>query len=136
MCMARRWENVAVCECARNTGGSDITCEGGVSATVTIKRRGTQLAAAVVTSSSPSQTSASGAVSLRVAWVRHALFVLPSPEEQAAHDDRQDTDDDCEDCHDLCEAVNSIVGGDMEDNFESFAKADADVPVVAPATDA
>ncbi|KAH6927815.1 hypothetical protein HPB50_008951 [Hyalomma asiaticum] len=49
---------------------------------------------------------------------------------------REDADDDCEDCHDLCEAVNSIVGGDMEGNFESFAMGDADVPVVAPATDA
>ena len=44
--------------------------------------------------------------------------------------------DDCEDCDDLYEAVNSIVGGDLEGNFESFAMADADVPVVAPATDA
>ncbi|KAH7956676.1 hypothetical protein HPB52_011626 [Rhipicephalus sanguineus] len=48
----------------------------------------------------------------------------------------QDTNDDCEDCDDLYEAVNSIVGGDLEGNFESFAMADADVPVVAPATDA
>ncbi|KAH7982127.1 hypothetical protein HPB52_003180 [Rhipicephalus sanguineus] len=48
----------------------------------------------------------------------------------------QDTNDDCEDCDDLYEAVNSIVGGDLEGNFESFAMADADVPVVAPAMDA
>lgn len=48
----------------------------------------------------------------------------------------EDTNDDCEDCDDLYEAVNSIVGGDLEGNFESFAMADADVPVVAPATDA
>ncbi|KAH7957258.1 hypothetical protein HPB52_016690 [Rhipicephalus sanguineus] len=48
----------------------------------------------------------------------------------------QDTNDDCEDCDDLYKAVNSIVGGDLEGNFESFAMADADVPVVAPATDA
>ncbi|KAH7982580.1 hypothetical protein HPB52_005769 [Rhipicephalus sanguineus] len=49
---------------------------------------------------------------------------------------RNHTNDDCEDCDDLYEAVNSIVGGDLEGNFESFAMADADVPVVAPATDA
>ncbi|KAL1442533.1 hypothetical protein MTO96_030728 [Rhipicephalus appendiculatus] len=48
----------------------------------------------------------------------------------------QDADDDGEDCDDLYEAVNSIVGGDLEGNFESFAMADADVPVVAPANDA
>ncbi|KAH7976638.1 hypothetical protein HPB52_017085 [Rhipicephalus sanguineus] len=48
----------------------------------------------------------------------------------------EDINDDCEDCDDLYEAVNSIVGGDLEGNFESFAMADADVPVVAPATDA
>ncbi|KAH7963822.1 hypothetical protein HPB52_023145 [Rhipicephalus sanguineus] len=50
--------------------------------------------------------------------------------------EKKDTNDDCEDCDDLYEAVNSIVGGDLEGNFESFAMADADVPVVAPATDA
>ncbi|KAH7969986.1 hypothetical protein HPB52_023618 [Rhipicephalus sanguineus] len=48
----------------------------------------------------------------------------------------EDTNDDCKDGDDLYEAVNSIVGGDLEGNFESFAMADADVPVVAPATDA
>ncbi|KAL1482645.1 hypothetical protein MTO96_033657 [Rhipicephalus appendiculatus] len=48
----------------------------------------------------------------------------------------EDADDDGEDCDDLYEAVNSIVGGDLEGNFESFAMADADVPVVAPAMDA
>ncbi|KAL1421802.1 hypothetical protein MTO96_022849 [Rhipicephalus appendiculatus] len=48
----------------------------------------------------------------------------------------EDADDDCEDCDDLYEAANSIVGKDLEGNFESFAMADADLPLVAPATDA
>ncbi|KAH7938078.1 hypothetical protein HPB49_019650 [Dermacentor silvarum] len=56
----------------------------------------------------------------------HAGFSLPHLGEP----------DDDQVCNDLYEAVHRIVGEEVKGNFDSFALADTDGPIVAPATDA